>query len=311
MIQNYEGLVERIANLTNLDKEEINRKVEAKKAKLSGLISKEGAAQIVASELGISFDKQTVKVNEIMPGMRRLNLTAKIINLFPVREYNKNNRSGKVLSMIIADDTGNIRCVLWDTNHIKLFEDNQIKQEDVIEISNVALRNGEIHLTGFSDIKKSGETFEEVKTEIIMPQKKISMLRIGDRAKVRAVVVQIFEPRHFDVCPECKKKVVVGVEGATCETHGKVAPLKRALVNLVLDDGTESIRVVLFSDQIEKAGIETDPVIFLEKRDSYLGRESYFSGSVRENKYFNNQEFIVSDVEDVDMDVLIKELEGK
>ena len=48
-MENYNKLVERISKVSNLSAEEIERKVEAKKAKLSGLISKEGAAQIVAA----------------------------------------------------------------------------------------------------------------------------------------------------------------------------------------------------------------------------------------------------------------------
>ena len=50
-MQNYDLLIERIAKASGLEKEEVERKVEAKKAKLSGLISKEGAAQIIAAEL--------------------------------------------------------------------------------------------------------------------------------------------------------------------------------------------------------------------------------------------------------------------
>jgi len=55
-MNNYELLIDRIAKSASLEKSEVERKVEAKKAKLSGLISKEGAAQIIAAELGINFD---------------------------------------------------------------------------------------------------------------------------------------------------------------------------------------------------------------------------------------------------------------
>ncbi len=55
-MQNYDLLIERIATSAGIEKEEVERKVEAKKAKLSGLISKEGAAQIIAAELGINFE---------------------------------------------------------------------------------------------------------------------------------------------------------------------------------------------------------------------------------------------------------------
>ena len=58
----YAQLVERIARSSGLATDEVDRKIEAKRAKLSGLISKEGAAQIVAAELGVSFDNQRVKL---------------------------------------------------------------------------------------------------------------------------------------------------------------------------------------------------------------------------------------------------------
>ena len=149
-MQNYDLLIERIAKSAGLEKEEVGRRVEAKKAKLSGLISKEGAAQIIAAELGINFEDQDLKISELMPGMKRANVIGKVINLFPVREYSKNGREGKVANFVIADETGNVRVVLWDVNHIELIENGTIKQGDVVEIKNGSTRDSEIHLSGFS-----------------------------------------------------------------------------------------------------------------------------------------------------------------
>ena len=145
MIQDYSYIAERISKASGKSIDEINRLVEAKRAQLSGLISREGAAQLVASELGINFDKEKVKVKEIMPGMKKVNVVGKIIQMFPVREYKKETRQGKIGSFIIADDTGNIRVVLWDTNHISLIEKGEIKEGDAVEINNAALRNTELH----------------------------------------------------------------------------------------------------------------------------------------------------------------------
>ena len=64
MIQNYTQLVDRISKASGKNAEEINRLVEAKRAKLSGLISRERAAQIVAAELAISYDKEKMKINQ-------------------------------------------------------------------------------------------------------------------------------------------------------------------------------------------------------------------------------------------------------
>ena len=312
-MQNYELLIERIAKSGGLEKDEVERRVEAKKAKLSGLISKEGAAQIIAAELGINFEDQDLKISELMPGMKRANVVGKVITLFPVREYSKNGREGKVANFVIADDTGNTRVVLWDVNHIELIENGTIKEGDVVEIKNGSTRDSEIHLSGFSELKKSSVVFESVKSEVMVSEGNLSEVRQGQSVRIRGVVVQVFQPRFYSVCPECNKKVV-SVEGVfNCAEHGTVSPKDRAILNFVLDDGTETMRVVMFSDQIGSLIPEED-LKDAEKatafRDDFLGTEIYLSGNVKRNQLFNNLEIVASGVEKVDVEKLISKLDS-
>lgn len=308
MLYNYNQLIDKIARASGVTVEDVDRKVEAKCAKLSGLISKEGAAQIVASELGVSFEKEKMKVSELVSGMKKVNLVSKIIQLNPVKEYNKNGKSGKIASMNVADETGNIRTVLWDTNHIALFEDGKIKEGDIIEISNGAIRNDELHLSGFSDIKLSKEIISEVKTDKKLTEKKIIDLKNGENVKFRAIILQIFDPKFFEVCPECTKRILNGL----CETHGNVIPIRKALISLVLDDGTENMRAVLFNDQIKLLGFTDEEInnseIFLGKKNEILGQEAFFSASVRNNKLFNTTELIINGFEKINIDNLIQVL---
>lgn len=307
MLQNYTQLVDRIARSSGLTNNEIERRVEAKRAKLSGLISKEGAAQVVASELGISFEKEKMKINELVSGMRKVNVVGKVIRMFPVRSYSKEGREGKIGSFVLADDTSNMRAVLWDTNHISLIEKNEIKEGDVIEIANGSIRNSELHLTGFSDIKLSNEHLEKVVEDTVIHEKLINQLTQGENAGIRAFIVQIFEPRFFTVCPSCRKKVS---ETGECPEHGKVAGEKRALLSVVLDDGSETIRAVLFSDQIEKIipreELESG---FEQRREGLLGKEMLFSGQVRRNQLYDNLEFFVSEWKEINIEDLIDNLE--
>lgn len=319
-MQNYDLLIKRISKSAGIDKEDVERRVEAKKAKLSGLISKEGAAQIIAAELGINFEDQDLKISELMIGMRNVNVVGKIINLFPVREYSKNGRDGKVVNFIIADDTGNIKVVLWDVNHIELIENETIKKGDVVEIKNGVTRENEIHLSGFGGFKKSDVKMENVKTEAIVDEKTIEEAKQGQMVKIRGVVVQLFQPRFYSVCPECNKKVTNISEESTeskkfkCAEHGEVSPKERAILNFVLDDGTESMRVVMFSNQIEKLIPEADlkdenkAAAF---RDDFIGTEIYLSGIVKRNQLFNNLEIVASSVEKVDIEKLIEKLNTK
>ena len=310
-MDNYDQLVSRLAESSGLKSEELERKIEAKRAKLSGLVSKEGAAQIVAAELGINLDKERLKISELVHGMKRANVIGKVINVSPVREFNKNGRSGKVVSMLIADEGSNARAVLWDTNHIALIESGDLKEGSVVEISNASVRNGELHLSSFSDIKKSKEKLENVISERVYRERKLKDGRVGESLKTRAVIVQIFEPRYFEVCPNCGKKAVEG----KCAEHGSVEPKKRALINLVLDDGSETMRCVLFGEHINKLGLSDEEIFsldkFNEKKQGFLGEEKVFAGNLRSNALYNTTELTVEDVQEIKVDELVKELEAK
>jgi ssDNA-binding replication factor A large subunit len=313
MIGNYETILEKIASSSGLEKEEVERRIEAKRAKLSGLISKEGAAQVIAAELGISFENERLKINELLPGMRRINLVGKIINIFPVRTFTKNGQESKVANMVIADETSNIKVVLWDVNHIDLIEKNKIGKETVVELSNGSMRGNEIHLGSFSELKQINEELNNVVTEKVVKEKVISDLQLSESAKVRAFVVQVFEPKFFEVCPECGKKANPEADGVSCAVHGKIVPKKRALMNFVLDDGTETIRAVMFSENFAILGFDDleDSEKISDQKQDLLGKEMFFSGDVRNNKYFNNTELIVDNVKEVNPDALIQELENK
>lgn len=309
---NYERILKVISKSSGLGESEIEAKVEAKRSKLAGLISREGAAQVVAAELGISFDNEKIKIDELSPGMKKVNMVGKVLDISPVRTFTRDGKEGKVANMFIADDTSNIKIVLWDINHISLIEKGDIVVDKVIEISNGNMRDNEVHLGSFSDLKLSSEVLENVKTEKIVKEKNISDFRLADNVSVRAFIVQAFEPRYFDVCPECKRKALPEGDGYNCKDHGKIAPEKRALINLVLDDGTETIRCVLFHENIDKLGIDVMEEIekVMEKKQNLVGKELIFSGNVRNNSYFNNIEFIVEDVKEINHDELIASLQN-
>ncbi len=303
---NYDKIIERISKHSGLTVDEVNRKIEAKRAKLSGLISQEGAAQIVAAELGINFENEQLKIDELLPGMRKVNIIGKIITLSPVRSFKtQKGEEGKVLNFVLADETSNIKVVLWDTNHISLVERGEIKEEDVVEIGNASMRENEMHLGSFSEFKKSAKPVENVRRDKIVKEKKIADFRIGDQLSVRAFIVQSFQPRFFEVSKETGRKMTEN------EKEQGMPSERRALINVVIDDGTESIRAVLFNENLSSIGLKNldDPERISFQVEDMLGREFIFSGNVRKNNFFNNEEFIIDSVKDVNLDELLSQLE--
>ena len=234
------------------------------------------------------------------------------MNIFPVREFEKNDRKGKVANFILADDTGSTRVVLWDTNHIALIEDETIKVGDVVEIKNGSTRDSEIHLSSFGELKKSSVEMAEVRSAPVASEVSLEEARQGMNVKVRGVVVQVFQPRFYSVCTTCNKKVLKKDDGSfSCAEHGVVEKKDRAILNFVLDDGKESMRVVMFSDQIKAIVPEedlSDEAKAAEFRDDFLGTEIILSGRVNRNQLFNNLEIVASNVEKVDVEKLIENL---
>ena len=304
-------LIERIAASAKLTPADVEHRIEAKRAKLSGLVSREGAAQIVAAELGVNFEKERVKLAELTQGMRRAHVVGKVIELFPVRSYNKNGKEGKVANLVLADESARVRVVLWDVNHIALVEQGKISVGDVLEVSNAMVRNGELHLSSFGDIHPSKEVMGEVVAAAVIGALKLRDAKAGQRLQTRAFVVQVFDPRYFEVCPDCGRKVI----DEACATHGKIVPKRRALLNLVLDDGTESLRSTLFGEHILQLGFSEEEIFslerFVEKKHALLGEEKVFSGNVRQNTLYNTIEFTVDTVEEVNVEGLIASLDTR
>jgi hypothetical protein len=187
-----------------------------------------------------------------------------------------------------------------------MIEDGDIKEGVSIEVTSGNMRQGEVHMGSFSELKLSEEEFKEVKAEKPVKIKSISEFNVGDKVNTRAFVVQAFLPRFFTANPETGKK-------ATEEEISSGIPTeKRAILNVVLDDGTENTRAVLFHEMVQRVGLTEyeDENLINQQKENLLGKEFIFGGNVRMNSYFHNPELIVDSVKEVDVERLVDELEN-
>src|SRR3989344_7461955 len=111
-----EDIYAKIREKASITDQEIDEKINLKLKQLSGLISREGAAHIIANELGIKlFDAVSgrLQIKNILPGMRSVETIGRVRQLYEVHSFQSENRSGKVASFILGDETGFIRVVMW------------------------------------------------------------------------------------------------------------------------------------------------------------------------------------------------------
>lgn len=308
-------VVAKIQEKTKLSPEEINNKIKSKLEQLSGLVSKEGAAYIIANELGVKLFEQTsgkLQIKNILTGMRDVETTGKVVRKFEIREFQVNGRAGKVANLVIGDETGTIKLVCWGA---KADEVSRVNEGDILKIRSGYVRenNGfkEVHMNDKSNvvINPPGVSINIV-TETAKPaalRKAINELNENSsNVELFGTVVQSFEPRFFEVCPTCGKRAKPVDGKFVCDEHQSVVPDYSYVINAVLDDGTETIRTVFFRQQAEKLiGKSKDEIISLKNNPSslealkneLLGKQIKITGRASKNAMFDRIEFMVNDVD--------------
>ncbi len=301
-------IIERIKNEKGVSEAEINEKIEKKLTQLSGLISKEGAAHIIANEYGVKLFENVqgkMKIENILSGMRSVETVGKVQRVFELREFDTGQRKGKVANFIIGDETGTIRIVLWNDQAEKI---NELSEGAIVRISGAYVRENqgrkELHLNERSKItlNPEGESIGEVK-QFTTTRKDIKELQENDsNVEILGTVVQVYDLRFFEICPECNKRARLKDENTfACDQHGTVTPKYSYVLNFFIDDGTENIRSVCFRNQADRLlNLSEEEVLTLREnpeklqqiKDGLLGNIVKLVGRVTKNQMFDRLEFM-------------------
>lgn len=311
-----EKIIEKITEQTGLKEEEVQQKIDAKLEHLSGLISKEGAAHIVANELGVKLmqTEGVLKIDNLMAGMRDVELNCKVIRKYDLRTFENAKGQGKVFKFLVGDDSGVTMVVLWND---KTDLEKNFKEGDTLKLKLVNVRdnNGrtELHLGESGEIVVNPEGVEvESKTSgFAKPERrKISELKENEEnVEIFGTVVQVFDPKFFKVNSEGRR--IKEDETPEGYTYG-------AVLNVFVDDGSDNIRVVLWKNQIvnflnvteeQLLGFREDLASFEDYKNKMLGEMMKFIGRVTKNEMFGKLEFVANVVlSDVDPEKEMKNL---
>ncbi|RME52449.1 DUF2240 family protein [Candidatus Woesearchaeota archaeon] len=305
----YETILQKIQEQQGISREELEERIKEKLDQLSGLISKEGAAHIIANELGVKVievpPRGKLSIKDLLPGMRAVELLGKVSRVFEQRTFNKDGKEGKVANFILNDGTGTTRVVLWNKQADHL---NQLHEGTVVLIKGATVRdnNGraEVHLSDSSTLTINPLNVNP--DDIIQKPKRkhLGELTPGEeQVEVLGTIVQVFSPRFFDKCPQCGKRVRADAKGAVCDVHGPITPNTSYVLNLYLDDGTANMQVVLWQNQVQKLLGKTHEEILAYKeaphefeavKTDLLGTIIKLVGKAQHNTMFDRTEFVAN-----------------
>ena len=256
----YEKIISIISEKTTKTNQEIETQIQEKLDSLKGLISKEGAAHIVANDLGIKLMEELslndLKIKDLLQGMNNLEIVGKVIQKYELRTFVRNESTGKVLSVFLGDETGRVRMVFWDS----LAEQaNSVEEGNTIKITGAYTRENnnnflEVHAGNRSTIEINPQGVDiKLKEAEQSSRKKISQITNEDsNIEIMGTLIQMYGIRFFEVCPTCSRRARPRENNVYyCNDHQEIKPNYGAVMNLLIDDGTDSMRIALFSEQIK------------------------------------------------------------
>ena len=318
-----EEVIKKIVAQSGMTESEVNTKIDEKMKAFDEIVSRDGAAFMVASENGVKvFEDPATKVLEIKdvhPGMSGVELLAKVSRIFDARSFSSDGRDVPFIPIMIQDSTGSIRTTLWD-KRTELITKNRLKVGDVIRIKNCSIKENsytgkDLQLNSRSQLLINQDELDvDVAAPVAAVETDLSNPTLGSPVNVFGTIVSVSEPRFYNACGECRRKVS---ESNECQTHGKVeSPKTTMILNFVLDDSKGNVRATCFGELGEKLlGENADTIqelIAAQGSDNIglevLGKMVEVSGIIKENKNYDRVEMNVNSIKIKNADEMIARL---
>ena len=236
----------------------------------------------------------------------------------------KSGETVSLLGFIISDNTDSIRVTLWRDKaeeYSKILTDGQgLSLEKVLLKYNNFSKRNEVSLINDSILKledlkiKNLKNIDKVKKNEFTTNFSGNYIKINTISAPGIVEIKGFIAKDlnnitiYEACKHCFKKI----ENCIC-SKGTDTEF-RMIINLIIDDGTGTIRTTFMGDLAEKLiGINTANIVqiketsefekFLEKKSSeFLGKDIIIRGKAKFSDYTNLYEIMGYDFKDINID---------
>ncbi len=239
-----------------------------------------------------------------------------------------------LLGFIISDKSDGIRVTIWREQAEQYSEKLSIgkgilAKNVLVKYSNFSNRN-EISLIKDSSLQFIDLEIKNLKN-IETPRRDLSSNFTGNYTKINTinnsgtmeikgfVAKELNNITIYEACPNCFKKI----ENCSCEDRQKTE--HRMIFNLIIDDGSGTIRTTFIGDTAEKfMGEETEKLLqiketpdfekFLNKKSSeILGKDIIVKGKAKYSEYSNSFEIVAYDFKEIsisdELEKVMKEIE--
>ncbi len=265
-------------------------------------------------------EAKTLKIAEIQPSLQNVSVAGRVMRILPIKEFTSGERSGKLASLILVDETGTTRAVLWNEK-TELAKD--LKQGDVVMIRNGYTKqslNGEaeVHLSqrGSLSVNPADVSIPEMPALMNMHATEKSIGDVQPDDKNLSLTGKIEDVDRgkvvFEICSECGARIENVAGEWLCDVCGETEPAYGMVVSCSISDGSGDVRAVFYRDLAEEltgmsvpdvlnligqSGNEMEPVSQI--RGELVGKTVRITGNARYNDYQDKLEVIATSISEV------------
>lgn len=246
----------------------------------------------------------------------------------------KSGENVSLLGFVASDDTDWIKVTIWRekaeefSNKLSVGQglllknvlvryNNFSSRNEITLISESILESIELEIKDLKSIESAEKHFE---TKFTGNYVKIGSINAPGIVELKGFIAkELSNITIYEACTNCFKKV----ENCTCDKRENTE--FRMIINLIIDDGSDTIRTTFIGEKAEKLiGLSNDKILqiketndfekFLEKKSSeFLGKDIIIRGRVKFSDFSNSFEISAFDFKDLnieeELERVIKEIE--
>ena len=143
-------------------------RLQAEKARTGGLLGDETLLRLIAAKFGVQVQQNNIQnsgilsTSRLFAGLYDVTVAGRLIAVFPAKTFQGAEKSGKFATLMLADNDGILRVVLWNEK-AELVEKGELKAGQTVRLLHGYTREDrygkiELHLGGKSQIEVEPES---------------------------------------------------------------------------------------------------------------------------------------------------------
>jgi len=230
-----------LATHPEISREQILERLDREKTKTGSFISDDVLLRMIAAEFGVEVSKEartlTLSIQDLIPGLNDVTVVGRVVAVFPSKTFEA-NKSGKVASLLIADENSILRIVLWN-DKTEVMESGKVKVGHIIRFSHGYTKEDysgrvELHVRKRSEIEINPKDVEAKDYPTISK----FVTKIGE-------ITQSHKNKRANITGTVKKLFPISTFTRRDSTSGKV-------MRFIFADETGEIPVVVWNEKVDE-----------------------------------------------------------